>query len=156
MSVLLGQVKQRLTEHTDLIWSALKESKKAGGQTEKKLAKTAEFQQGITKQNTDIAEARAQTELLKQQGESDKAVLANKTAAKDQYQQTAAAAIQNVFSMIDSGEFTDDQILQQIQATDTPIQVGDQTSGNSMSLLKLRPKFSGDPRRLNGRAVASI
>lgn len=120
----------------------LKEEREGRKADREEAAATRRFQQGITQQNTDIAEARAQTELLKQQGESDKAVLANKTAAKDEYQQIAAAAYQNVFSMIDSGEFTDEQILQQIQITDTPVQVGDQTSGNSMSLLKLMdPKF---------------
>jgi len=120
----------------------LREEREGRKADREEASETRRFQQGITQQNTDIAEARAQTELLRQQAETSGAILTNKTAAKDEYQQAAAAAYQNVFAMIDSGQFTDEQILQQIQITDTPVQIGDQTSGNAMSLLKIMdPNF---------------
>lgn len=131
------ETQAKLDRAYDLNKRRLEAEKDAGEAAAEEAAATRKFQQGITQQNTDIAEARTQTELLKQQAETSGAILANKNAAKDEYQQTASAAYQNVFDMIDGGQFTDEQILQQIQITDTPVQIGDQTSGNSMSLLKI-------------------
>jgi hypothetical protein len=95
------------------------------------------FQQGITSLNAKTAASRAETDRLKQEELSAAAVNANQVSAKDQYKVDAATAMQNVFNMIQSGEFTEDQILEQIMITDTPVDIGGQSSGNAMSLLKL-------------------
>jgi hypothetical protein len=95
------------------------------------------FQQGITSLNAKTAAEKAETERLRQEGLTAAAANTNQSSAKDQYKVDAATAMQNVFSMIQSGQFTEDQILEQIMITDTPVDIGGQSSGNAMSMLKL-------------------